>query len=213
VVVILLDAEIPFEQQDLRIADLAEREGRAIVVAVNKWDQEPNRQEKLKELQEALARLLPQVRGAFLVTLSAKTGRGMDRLRDAIFKAHDIWNTRIPTAKLNDWLRQMIEAHPPPAPQGRRIRLRYMTQVKTRPPSFVVMCSHPDLLPAAYSRYLVNGLRTDFDMPGTPIRLIMRSQSDKNPYKDKAEKKVTKLNKHLEGRFSKDIKKPMKKRS
>ena len=213
VVVVLLDAAIPFEQQDLRIADLAEREGRAVVVAVNKWDVEPERQAKLKSLQEAFERLLPQLRGAPLVTLSGKTGRGLDRLKDAIFKAHDVWNRRVSTAKLNDWLKSMLEQHPPPAPGGRRIRLRYMTQVKTRPPTFVVMCSHPDLLPASYSRYLINGLREDFDMPGTPIRLFMRSQADKNPYKDKKEKRVTKLNKHLEGRFAKDIKKPVKKKS
>ncbi|MEO1563622.1 MAG: ribosome biogenesis GTPase Der [Pseudomonadota bacterium] len=213
VVVVLLDAAIPFEQQDLRIADLAEREGRAVVVAVNKWDVEPARQEKLKTLQEAFERLLPQLRGAPLVTVSAKTGRGLDRLRDAIFKAHEVWNRRVPTAKLNEWLKRMLEQHPPPAPGGRRIRLRYATQVKTRPPTFVVMCSHPDALPASYSRYLINGLRDGFDMPGTPIRLFMRSQADKNPYKDKKDTRVTKLNKHLEGRFAKDMKKPVRKKA
>ncbi|GLQ34722.1 GTPase Der [Amylibacter marinus] len=203
VVVILLDAEIPFEQQDLRIADLAEREGRAVVVAVNKWDIENEKQEKLKDIREKFTRLLPQLRGAPLVTISAKTGRGMDRLHAAILQAHKIWNRRISTSALNRWLIDMLDAHPPPAPGGRRIRLRYMTQVKTRPPSFVIMCSHPDLLPTSYSRYLVNGMREDFDMPGTPIRVFMRSQSDKNPYADKKEKKVTKLNKHLEGRYRK----------
>ncbi|MEM9716063.1 MAG: ribosome biogenesis GTPase Der [Pseudomonadota bacterium] len=213
VVVVLLDAAIPFEQQDLRIADLAEREGRAVVVAINKWDVEPDRQEKLKNLIEAFERLLPQLRGAPLVTLSGLTGRGLERLKDAIFKAHDVWNRRVPTAKLNDWLRSMLEQHPPPAPGGKRIRLRYMTQVKTRPPTFVVMCSHPDALPASYSRYLINGLRESFEMPGTPIRLFMRSQADKNPYRDKKEKRVTKLNKHKEGRFAKDLKKPVKKKS
>ncbi|MEM0977641.1 MAG: ribosome biogenesis GTPase Der [Pseudomonadota bacterium] len=212
VVVVLLDAAIPFEQQDLRIADLAEREGRAVVVAVNKWDVERDRQEKLKSLQEAFERLLPQLRGAPLITVSAKTGRGLDRLRTAIFKAHEVWNRRVTTAKLNAWLSDMISKHPPPAPGGRRIRIRYITQAKTRPPTFVAMCSHPDLLPASYTRYLINGLREDFDMPGTPIRLFMRSQSDKNPYKDKKETRVTKLNKHLQGRFSKDVKKPVKKR-
>ncbi|MEM7242585.1 MAG: ribosome biogenesis GTPase Der [Pseudomonadota bacterium] len=205
VVVVLLDAAIPFEQQDLRIADLAEREGRAVVVAVNKWDVEDSRQEKLKIIKEKFERLLPQLRGAPLVTVSAKTGRGMDRLHAAILKAHQVWNRRISTAQLNRWLEGMITAHPPPAPGGKRIRLRYMTQVKTRPPSFVVMCSHPDVLPTSYSRYLINGLREVFDMPGTPIRLFMRSQSDKNPYRDKKEKKVTKLNKHLEGRYVKAL--------
>ncbi|MBL4751224.1 MAG: ribosome biogenesis GTPase Der [Amylibacter sp.] len=210
VVVVLLDADIPFEQQDLRIADLAEREGRAVVVAVNKWDIESEKQDKLRDIREKFTRLLPQLRGAPLVTVSAKTGRGLDRLHKAIMAAHAVWNTRISTAKLNRWLASMLEMHPPPAPGGRRIRIRYMTQVKTRPPTFVAMCSHPDLLPTAYSRYLVNGLRESFDMPGTPIRLFIRSQSDKNPYRDKKEKKVTKLNKHKEGRFRKDLKKPMR---
>ncbi len=197
VVVVLLDAAIPFEQQDLRIADLAEREGRAVVVAVNKWDAEPEKQAKLAELKEAFERLLPQLRGAPLVTVSALTGRGLDRLHAAVVKAHEVWNRRVPTARLNQWLTGMLEAHPPPAPGGRRIKLRYMTQAKTRPPGFVVMCSHPDKVPASYSRYLVNGLRDDFDMPGTPVRLHMRSQADKNPYKDRKKSTPSRLRKHL----------------
>ncbi|MEE4121000.1 MAG: ribosome biogenesis GTPase Der [Paracoccaceae bacterium] len=197
VVVVLLDAAIPFESQDLRIADLAEREGRAVVVAVNKWDVEDDRQGKLAALKEAFDRLLPQLRGAPLVTVSAKTGRGLDRLHDAILQAHAVWNRRVTTARLNQWLAAMVEAHPPPAPGGRRIRLRYMTQAKTRPPGFVVMCSNPKDLPEAYRRYLVNGLRADFDMPGTPIRLTFRSQSDRNPYKGKKTPGPSKLRKHL----------------
>jgi GTP-binding protein len=197
VVVVLLDAAIPFEQQDLRIADLAEREGRAVVVAINKWDIEEHKQEKMRDLKEAFERLLPQLRGAPLVTVSAKTGRGLDRLLAAILKAHDVWNRRIPTARLNQWLAAMIEAHPPPAPSGRRIKLRYMTQAKTRPPGFVVMCSNPEKLGESYSRYLVNGLRNDFDMPGTPIRLHMRSQADQNPYKDRKKSTPSRLNKHV----------------
>jgi len=197
VVVVLLDAAIPFEQQDLRIADLAEREGRAVVVAVNKWDIEEDRQGKLRELREAFERLLPQLRGAPLVTVSAVTGRGLDRLQAAIKGAYETWNTRIPTAQLNRWLAGMIEAHPPPAPGGKRIKLRYMTQVKTRPPGFVVMCSAPDKMSDSYSRYLVNGLRADFDMPGTPIRLHMRGQGAKNPYKGRREKNAGALAKHL----------------
>ena len=200
VVVVLLDAEIPFEAQDLRIADLAEREGRAVVVAVNKWDLEEARQEKLAALKEQFERLLPQLRGAPLVTVSAKTGRGLDRLREAIVAAHGIWNRRVPTAALNRWLTGMLEQHPPPAPQGRRIRMRYMTQVKTRPPGFVVMCSRPDAIPAAYSRYLVNGLRIDFDMPGTPIRLHLRGQGDANPYKGRKRPEPSRLRKHTDGR-------------
>ncbi|WP_324753972.1 ribosome biogenesis GTPase Der [Roseovarius sp. Pro17] len=197
VVIVLLDAAIPFEQQDLRIADLAEREGRAVVLAINKWDLEPEKQQKLRDLRESFERLLPQLRGAPMVTVSAMTGKGIDRLREAVEKAHDVWNRRITTAQLNRWLTGMLEQHPPPAPGGKRIKMRYMTQVKTRPPGFVVMCSHPDKLPESYTRYLVNGLRVDFDMPGTPIRLHMRSQSDKNPYKAKKKAGPSSLRKHL----------------
>ncbi|MCV2446610.1 ribosome biogenesis GTPase Der [Paracoccus sp. DMF] len=188
VVVVLLDVGIPFEQQDLRIADFAETEGRAMVIAANKWDLEEDKPQKLNELREAFERLLPQLKGAPLVTVSARTGKGLDRLHNAILKAHEVWNRRIPTARLNQWLGAMTEAHPPPAPGGRRIRLRYMTQVKTRPPAFVVMATHVDKLPDSYQRYLVNGLRADFDMPGTPIRLTFRDQGTKNPYRDKANK-------------------------
>ncbi|WP_319823407.1 ribosome biogenesis GTPase Der [Thalassovita sp.] len=198
VVVVLLDAAIPFEQQDLRIADLAEREGRAVVVAVNKWDVEDAKQEKLRDLKEAFERLLPQLRGAPLITVSAKTGKGLDRLKAAIERAYEVWNRRVPTAALNRWLIGMLEQHPPPAPGGKRIKLRYMTQAKTRPPGFVVMCSHPDKIPDSYSRYLVNGLRQDFDMPGTPIRLFMRGQGNKNPYKGRREKNAGALTKHLD---------------
>jgi GTP-binding protein len=198
VVVVLLDVDIPFEVQDLRIADYAESEGRAVVVAVNKWDLEGEKQEKLAELKEMFERLLPQLRGAPLVTVSAKTGRGLDRLHDAIVKAHDVWNRRITTARLNSWLGAMTEAHPPPAPGGRRIKLRYMTQVKTRPPGFIVMCSHPEDMPDSYRRYLVNGLREHFDMPGTPIRITFRSQGDKNPFKDQKFHTPSRLRKHMD---------------
>ncbi|WP_456388952.1 ribosome biogenesis GTPase Der [Profundibacter sp.] len=198
VVIVLIDAEIPFEQQDLRIADLAEREGRAVVLAVNKWDAERHKQKKLKDLRESFERLLPQLRGAPLVTVSAKTGKGLNRLQEAVMKAHEIWNRRVTTAQLNRWLIDMVEAHPPPAPAGRRIKLRYMTQAKTRPPGFVVMCSLPEKLPASYSRYLVNGLRESFDMPGTPIRLWMRSQAESNPYKNKKKATPSRLRKHLD---------------
>ena len=196
VVVLLLDVEIPFETQDLRIADFAETEGRAVVVAVNKWDLEDDKSAKLAELKAMFERMLPQLRGAPLVTVSAKTGRGLDRLHDAILRAHQVWNRRVTTAKLNQWLGAMVETHPPPAPGGRRIKLRYMTQVKTRPPGFVLMCSHPEALPDSYRRYLVNGLREAFDMPGTPIRLTLRSQADKNPFKDRKKSTPSRLRKH-----------------
>lgn len=188
VVVVLLDVAIPFEQQDLRIADYAETEGRAVVVAANKWDLEDDKPQKLNELRANFERLLPQLRGAPLVTVSAQTGKGLDRLHAAILKAHEVWNRRISTARLNRWLEVMTESHPPPAPGGRRIKLRYMTQVKTRPPAFIVKATYTDKLPDSYQRYLVNGLRADFDMPGTPIRLFFRDQGTDNPYKAKANK-------------------------
>ena len=198
VVVVLLDVEIPFESQDLRIADYAESEGRAVVIAVNKWDLEDDKQDKLAELKEMFDRLLPQLRGAPLVTVSAKTGRGLDRLHDAIRRAHDTWNRRITTNRLNTWLGAMTEAHPPPAPGGHRIKLRYITQVKTRPPGFVIKCSRPDELAESYKRYLVNGLREHFDMPGTPIRLFFRSQANDNPFKERKFHTPSRLRKHTE---------------
>ncbi len=196
VLVVLLDVEISFEVQDLRIADFAETEGRAVVVAINKWDLEGEKQEKLAELKEMFERLLPQLRGAPLITVSGKTGRGLDRLHDAVVKVHEIWNRRIPTARLNSWLSAMVEAHPPPAPGGRRIKLRYMTQVKTRPPGFIVMCSHPEDMPESYKRYLVNGLRDHFDLPGVPIRITFRSQGDKNPFRNQKFHTPSRLRKH-----------------
>ena len=197
VVVVLLDAAIPFETQDLRIADFAETEGRAVVIAVNKWDLEDEKQDKLKEVRELFEKHLPQLRGAPLVTVSAITGKGVDRLQAAIRRAHEVWNRRVPTARLNQWLAAMVEAHPPPAPGGRRIKLRYMTQVKTRPPGFIVMCAHPEGVPESYKRYLVNGLRENFDMPGTPIRMTLRSQADQNPFKDRKKPARSKLSKHI----------------
>ena len=180
VVVVLIDAQAPLETQDLRIADLAEREGRAIVIGVNKWDLIDDKSAKLKELKESVTRLLPQMRGVPLVTMSAVDGRGVDRLRAAIFAAHEVWNIRISTARLNRWLADMVSRHPPPAPGGRRIRLRYMTQAKARPPTFILFTSRPEDLPTAYSRYLVNGLREEFGLNGTPIRMLLRKGD--NPY-------------------------------
>ncbi|MBZ4022868.1 ribosome biogenesis GTPase Der [Rhodobacter sp. TJ_12] len=198
VVVVLLDVNIPFEVQDLRIADFAETEGRAVVVAANKWDLEEDKPEKLKELRDSFERLLPQLKGAPLVTVSAKTGKGLDRLHNAILKAYEVWNRRVSTAKLNQWLTAMTEAHPPPAPGGRRIKLRYITQAKTRPPGFVIKSTHTDQIPESYGRYLVNGLRADFDMPGTPIRIYFRDQGSANPYKDRKKSIPSRLTKHVE---------------
>ncbi len=186
IVVLLLDAEQPFEKQDLQIANLIAQEGRALVIAVNKWDLVRERQQRLAELREMCQRLLPQVKGVSLVTVSAKSGKGVDKLMDAVLAADEVWNKRLPTHALNDWLGAAVDAHPPPAPSGRRIKIRYMTQANARPPTFVAFCSLPKALPESYVRYLVNGLRETFDLPGVPIRLNLRK--GKNPYaKDRAE--------------------------
>ena len=186
VVILLLDADAAFETQDLRLADLAEREGRAVVIAVNKWDLVDDKGERLKVLRERFETLLPQLRGAPMVAISAKTGRGLDRLFEAVETIEKAWNARISTGRLNRWLLATVAKHTPPAPGGRRIRLRYMTQVKMRPPTFVVFCSLPEDLPESYSRYLVNGLRDDFKLYGTPIRMQMRKGD--NPYENKKKK-------------------------
>jgi GTP-binding protein len=180
IVVLLLDAEMPFEKQDLQLADLVEREGRAVVVALNKWDLVDGRQKALAEAREKLERLVPQLRGAPIVPVSATAGQGLDRLTEACFKANIVWNRRVPTAKLNRWLGTALERHPPPAVSGRRIKIRYMTQIKTRPPHFALFGTQLDALPESYTRYVVNSLRETFDMPGVPIRLSLRMP--KNPF-------------------------------
>ena len=189
VVVLMLDATIPFEKQDLALADLVEREGRALVIAVNKWDLIEDKNETLKMLREECDRLLPQLRGVPLVTLSGLTGKNIDKLMDAIFAIERSWNSHVSTARLNRWLAGMVDGHPPPAVSGRRLKLRYMTQAKTRPPSFILFASRPDVLPMAYQRYLVNGLREAFNIKGTPIRLWVRGGSE-NPYNDKHKRKM-----------------------
>jgi GTP-binding protein len=183
VVVVLMDADGAFETQDLRIADLAEREGRAVVIAVSKWDLVEDKSARSREIRETFERLLPQLKGAPVVPVSALTGRGLDRLREAILEMHRIWNTRITTANLNRWLGEAVEQHPPPAASGRRLKLRFMTQVKSRPPSFVAWCSRAEAMPESYLRYLVNGLREAFGLKGVPIRLALRK--GENPYAPK----------------------------
>ena len=185
VVVVLIDAEVPFESQDLRIADLAEREGRAMVVAINKWDLVDEKEFRLRELRKDFELRFPQMKGAPVVPVSALKGSGLARLRAAILESYENWNQRVSTGILNRWLEEMVVAHPPPAPRGRRIKLRYMTQSNSRPPTFIAMCSYPRLLPESYSRYLVNGLRSRFGLKGTPIRLIFRSRAEKNPFATK----------------------------
>jgi GTP-binding protein len=180
VVVLLMDSERPFEEQDLRIADLIEREGRALVIGMNKWDLVENRTGAIKKLREDADHWLPQVHGVPTVALSGLTGAGLDRLMQAVVDGYTVWNKRVSTSALNRWLPEAISAHPPPAVSGRRIRLDYVTQAKSRPPSFVLFMSRAEALPDAYQRYLVNGLREAFDLPGTPIRLTLREK--KNPY-------------------------------
>ncbi len=182
VVVLLLDATEPLKKQDLAIADLMTREGRALVIAVNKWDLVRGREQYRKDLERAVDRLLPQVIGAPVVTLSALTGRGVDKLMPAVVAVHENWNRRIPTARLNRWLREAVARHPPPAPRGRRIKLRYITQVAARPPTFAVFTQRADEVPEEYGRYLVKALREAFDLWGTPIRLRFREVE--NPYDD-----------------------------
>lgn len=180
VVVVLLDATIPFEKQDLTIVDLVEREGRAVVIGLNKWDLVADQIGLLKELQEKATRLLPQVKGAPVVPLSGLAGDGIDRLMRAVFSVYATWNRRISTAKLNRWLADALSANPPPAVSGRRIKIRYCTQVKARPPHFAFFGNQLHALPKSYTRYLVNSLRETFELPGVPIRYSLRT--GKNPF-------------------------------
>jgi GTP-binding protein len=178
-VIVMIDATMPFEKQDLAIADLIAREGRAIVFAVNKWDLK-ERQDTISALREQLDHLLPQVAGAELVAVSARTGEGLDRLVPAVVAADSAWNSRVPTAALNRFLEEALMRHAPPAVHGRRVRIRYMTQIKSRPPTFALFGNQLDALPEAYGRYLQNGLREAFGLKGTPLRLTMRKTH--NPY-------------------------------
>lgn len=180
VVVVLLDATIPFEKQDLSIVDLVEQEGRALVIGLNKWDLVADQPGLLKDLKEKAARLLPQVKGAPVVPLSGLAGSGIDPLMKAVLQVYETWNRRISTAKLNQWLTEAVDANPPPAVSGRRIKIRYMTQVKSRPPHFAIFGNQLDALPKSYTRYLVNNIREVFDLPGVPIRVSLRMGA--NPF-------------------------------
>jgi len=180
VAVVLLDVESAFEEQDQRIGDLVEREGRAIVIAVNKWDLKDKKVGAISKLREQAEDKLRQLKGVPVVAVSALTGEGLDRLMQAIVDAYEVWNRRVPTAALNRWFEDALSAHPPPAVSGRRLKLNYITQAKSRPPSFVLFCTRADALPDAYKRYLVNSLRETFDLPGTPIRLTLREKD--NPF-------------------------------
>jgi GTPase len=180
VVLLVMDAEHPFETQDLQIADLCEREGRALVYVLAKWDLVEDPQARLKVFQEKAEKLLPQLRGAPVVALSAETGRGLDRLMPAVFKVHADWSSKIKTRDLNDWLAMAIQRHPPPAVNGRRIKPKYMAQTKARPPTFVLFAARADQLPGSYRRYLINSMRESFDLPGVPVRLTVKANV--NPF-------------------------------
>ncbi len=183
VVVLMMDAQNRFEEQDLRIADLIEREGRALVIAVNKWDLMDSKPGQISALRADADHWLPQVAGAPIVAVSGLMGEGIDRLMEAIVRAYAVWNKRVPTSALNRWFEQAIAASPPPAVSGRRLKLNYITQTKARPPSFVLFCSRADAIPQSYLRYLTNSLRDTFDLPGTPVRITLREKA--NPFAHK----------------------------
>lgn len=183
IVALVMDARDAFEKQDLQIADLCVREGRGLVMVISKWDLVENPDQYAKQLREKADRLLPNAKGAPVVFLSGLTGKRIDRMMPAVMQTFDDWNARVKTKDLNDWLRHVVERHPPPSVHGKPIKPKYMSQIKTRPPTFVLMANRGENMPEAYKRYLVNGLREAFDLKGVPIRLYVRQ--GKNPYADK----------------------------
>lgn len=180
VVVLVLDADAILERQDLALARLVLDEGRALVVAVNKWDLVRDHSAALKRLSDRLEDSLPQARGLPAVTVSALTGQRLERLMDTVLQLYEIWTRRIGTGRLNRWFAGMLEAHQPPMVKGRRLKLRYLTQTGSRPPTFALWVNRPEDLPDAYRRYIVNGLRDAFDLPAVPIRMMLRK--GENPY-------------------------------
>ncbi len=179
-VVVLIDASMAIERQDLALSDLVAQEGRAIVLALSKWDLVEDKQKTLKQVESDLEDVLPEIRGVPVVTLSAKQGRGIDKLMQAVFAADKTWNRRIPTSQINRWLEAALARNPPPAPSGRRIKIRYATQADTRPPTFAIFGNQLSKLPESYVRYLMNGLRKDFELWGVPLRFSLRG--GKNPF-------------------------------
>jgi GTP-binding protein len=179
----MMDSQNKFEEQDLRITDLVEREGRALVLAVNKWDLVEKRGGMIGQLRTEADHWLPQIKGVPIVAISGLMGEGIDRLMGAIQESYKIWNRRIATAALNRWFEDAIGNNPPPAVSGRRLKLNYITQTKARPPSFVVFCSRADAVPTSYLRYLTNSMREAFELPGTPIRITLREKA--NPFAHK----------------------------
>ena len=183
VVVLVMDPRDAFEKQDVQIANLALREGRGLVFAITKWDTVDNVSEARKEMEHQAESHLPHAKGTPVVPVSGETRKNLDKLMDACLKVHKDWSARIKTRDLNDWLQYTTQKHPPPAPDGKRIKPRYMAQMKTRPPTFVLIASRAESMPETYKRYLLNELRASFDLPGVPLRLVLKGQ--KNPYTDK----------------------------
>ena len=184
VCILMLDGRQPPHRQDMVIARQITEEGRALVIAANMWDDVVNKQHAMQLINDRLGKSLAQVRGVPVVPTSGLYGRGLKTLMQKVQDVHRIWNTRISTSRLNRWLAPMLEAHPPPLSQGRRLRIRYMTQVRTRPPTFALFASRPVDLPESYLRYLIGGLRADFGLSGIPLRMLLRKGSD-NPYSQK----------------------------
>jgi len=182
VVVVLVDASASIEKQDLTLCDLISREGRAIVLALSKWDLVEDKIAAMRKVNEIMEDILPDIRGLSIVTLSAKQGRGFEKLMQAVLAAEKKWNIRISTGKFNRWLEEAIQRNPPPAPAGRRIKIRYGTQASARPPTFALFGNQLDKLPQSYQRYLMNGLRETLGLEGTPIRFALRGS--KNPFDD-----------------------------
>ena len=180
VVVLVVDAERALEHQDLTIGELVADEGRAIVIAINKWDLVQDKQKLLKDLREIAAERLSQVQGVPMIAVSALAERGLDKLMQAVIAAAAVWNKRVATPELNRWLHEAMARHAPPASRGRRIKVRFLTQPSTRPPTFVGFCQRADGMPESYKRYLVNSLRAAFDLPGVPIRFQLRKGD--NPF-------------------------------
>ncbi len=180
VVILVLDAEQALEKQDLTIADHIEKEGRAVVIALNKWDKVADKQTYLKDLHGRLEDVMPQIKGVIVQPISAERGTHIDKLMQAVFAAYETWNRRISTNKLNQWLEEALIRHSPPIVNGRRIKIRYITQIKSRPPTFAIFASKAEKLADSYQRYLINSLRDIFDMPGIPIRIVLKK--NKNPY-------------------------------
>ena len=183
VVVLVLDANMILDKQDLQIAEHVIEEGRALLIAVNKWDAVDDREDALLDFKHKLETSLAQIKDVRFVTISALNGKGIDAVLKKTYEAYIIWNKRVHTAKLNQWLARMESRNPAPLISGRQNRLKYITQIKTRPPTFALWVSRPEKLPASYRRYIINGLRRDYDIPGVPIRLLVRRS--KNPYAGK----------------------------